>query len=122
MAKIKALIILPTGSRFSPARVGEFLFNSEHQAHIWAGRPLDMDEFNAISRRIFYERRDDIEVFDLPPYVQLVEVPEDEQPAEEAQTSKGNPVLQPAPIDKPVKAPRGAVPKAELSLPDPKKL
>lgn len=70
---MKALIILPKTSRYSPAKVGDFRWNDEHQAHLWGGRALEMEEFNSVSKRIFYERRDEIANFDLPPYVQMVE-------------------------------------------------
>jgi hypothetical protein len=70
---MKALIILPKTSKYSPAKVGNFIWNEEFQAHLYHGRPLDMAEFNEISKRIFYLRRDEIANFDLPPYVQMVE-------------------------------------------------
>lgn len=72
---MKALIILPKTSRYSPSKLGNFLWNDEHQAHLYGGKPLDMEEFNAISKRIFFERRDEIEDFDLPPYVQMIASP-----------------------------------------------
>ncbi len=70
---MKSLIILPKTSKYSPAKVGNFIWNEEHQAHLYHGRPLEMAEFNEISKRIFYLRRDEIANFDLPPYVQMVE-------------------------------------------------
>lgn len=70
---IKALIILPKTSRYSPSKVGNFLWSESHQAHLWGGRALEMDEFNKVSKQIFYSRRDEIANFDLPPYVQLVQ-------------------------------------------------
>ena len=70
----KALIILPSTSRYSPAKVGNFLWNEEYQAHIYDGRPIAIEEFNRISKRIFFEHRDEIEDYDLPPYVQLIDV------------------------------------------------
>jgi hypothetical protein len=70
---IKALIILPKTSRYSPSKVGNFLWSESHQAHLWGGRALEMDEFNKVSKQIFYLRMDEIANFDLPPYVQLVE-------------------------------------------------
>jgi hypothetical protein len=70
---MQAIIILPATSRYSPAKIGNFIFSEEFGAHIWGGRPLDMEEFNEISKRIFYSRRNEIEDFDLPPYVQMVE-------------------------------------------------
>jgi hypothetical protein len=73
---MQAIIILPATSRYSPAKIGNFIFSEEFGAHIWGGRPLDMEEFNEISKRIFYSRRNEIEDFDLPPYVQLVSRPD----------------------------------------------
>lgn len=70
---MRALIILPKTSRYSPSKVGDFRWNDEHQAHLWGGRALELEEFNTISKRIFYDRREEIANFDLPPYVQLVE-------------------------------------------------
>ena len=71
---IQALIILPKTSRYSPAKVGNFVWNETFQAHLYNGRPLDMAEFNEISNRIFFARRHEIEHYDLPPYVQLVDI------------------------------------------------
>lgn len=70
---MKALIILPKTSRYSPAKIGNFRWNDEYGFHLWDGRALEIEEFNRISKRIFFERREEIINFDLPPYVQLVE-------------------------------------------------
>ena len=70
---MRAIIILPATSRYSPAKIGNFRFSEKHNAHIWDGRELEMDEFNEVAKRIFYLRRNEIEDFELPPYVQMVE-------------------------------------------------
>ncbi|MEI7532855.1 MAG: hypothetical protein WCK57_00665 [Verrucomicrobiae bacterium] len=89
---IKALIILPKTSRYSPAKVGNFLWSDEHQAHLWDGRALDLEEFNRVSKDIFYDNRRKIEFFDLPPYVQLIDLVE----REEVQETEARPVPGPS--------------------------
>ncbi|MDR1191262.1 MAG: hypothetical protein LBK60_06315 [Verrucomicrobiales bacterium] len=49
---MKAIIFLPGTSRFAPAKTGEYIWNEQHQKHIWQGRELDADEFNAVIDRL----------------------------------------------------------------------
>ena len=104
--KLALLVFSPATSRYSPAKVGRFIWNDDHQAHLYDGRPLTLEEFNPIAKHIFYQRRDEIETFDLPPYVQLIEEtaaepePAAEAPARRIFKRKGDlipiPDLQPA--------------------------
>lgn len=56
---IKAILILPNISRAqSSNKVGDFYWNEEHQAYIWQGRELSIDEFNQNAAKVINSNKD----------------------------------------------------------------
>lgn len=45
---MKAIIFLPSISRYAPAKQGDFLWSEKHNCHIWQGRELGVEEFNGV--------------------------------------------------------------------------
>lgn len=71
---IKGIIVLPVTSRYSPAKIGDFIWTEQFGKHVFKGKSMALAEFNAASKMVF----DDVEtgLLDHQPYAQLVEVAE----------------------------------------------
>lgn len=43
---MKLIIVLSDQSKWSPARIGDFVYSEKHKVHVWNNRELTPEEFN----------------------------------------------------------------------------
>lgn len=71
MSNTRAIIFLPSQSRYAPAAIGQFQLGCGHsEAHVWRGQALTIDEFNEHVASALAEAA----AFGVPASVRLFEV------------------------------------------------